>query len=797
MKTSFWRQWWKSIHRAKPVRPISRAGTGRRTLLRLEQLEDRTLLSGTPQMVRDINPTLLPSIPSQMVAIGSTIYFAADDGVNGRELWKSDGSTAGTTLVKDIYPGDTNIYGYLVPNSSYLSHLTNVNGTLFFSANDGTHGYELWKSDGTADGTTLVKDINPGGDGSLDWSFNALTNVNGTLFFVADDGVNGRELWRSDGTADGTVLVKDILPGRDGSLDLRSNVLMDVNGTLFFRANDGTHGYELWKSDGTADGTTLVKDINSGGNAYPVELTNFKGTLFFSANDGTHGEELWRSDGTTAGTVLVKDINSGGASSYSRSLTNVNGLLFFSAGEDTAGGELWRSDGTTAGTTLVKDIAPGSVSSLPNSLTNLNGTLFFAADDGMHGYELWKSDGTASGTTLVKDLDPGTGLFGHPDSSYPNFLTDVNGTLFFEAYDGPTGWELWQSDGSASGTILVKDINAGSSSSSPVYLLNVNGTLFFSADDGVHGAELWMLSVADSTPAPSLGMSGFPTTTTAGVAATFTVTAKKANGTTNTSYTGAVHFTSSDGQAVLPNDYTFTPADQGVHTFSATLKTAGTQSLTVTDTSGLSGGETGITVNPAVASHLVVTGLPSFLTAGTPATFTVTAKDAYGNTATGYSGTIHFTSSDSQAVLPANATLSQGIGQFSATLKTAGPQSITATDTLNPTLSDTEGGITVTPAAASRYVLTAPSKVSVGVPFSLSVTVVDAFGNVIVGYTGTIHFGSTDTRAKLPAKYTFTAADRGVHTFTGLVLRKRGNQKITITDTRNPSLTGSVTENVL
>jgi ELWxxDGT repeat protein len=140
-------------------------------------------------------------------------------------------------------------------------------------------------------------------------------------------------------------------------------------------------------------------------------FTNVNGTLYFVANDGTTGYELWKSDGTSAGTRLVRNINSGGNSSYPRYLTNVSGTLFFSADDGTKGHELWKSDGTPGGTVLVRDIRPASgginFGSYPRHLANVNGTLFFAANDGTRGYELWKSDGTSTGTVLVKDIRPG------------------------------------------------------------------------------------------------------------------------------------------------------------------------------------------------------------------------------------------------------------------------------------------------------------------------------------------------------------------------------------------------------
>jgi ELWxxDGT repeat protein len=243
-------------------------------------------------------------------------------------------------LVKDVNPGAA---------SSDLFDLTNVDGTLFFSAVDVAHGFELWRSDGTIRGTTLVKDINPGPSSSEP---RGLTNVNGTLFFVADDGIHGLELWKSDGTAAGTTLVKDILAGPDSSQPL---FLTDVDGTAFFNARDETDGRELWKSDGTAAGTALVKNNNPGAaSSFPLDheyldnpLTDVNGTLFFDADDAIHGLELWKSDGTARGTTLVGDIKPGARRSlpgaWSRELVNVDGTLFFAADDGTHGFELWKT----------------------------------------------------------------------------------------------------------------------------------------------------------------------------------------------------------------------------------------------------------------------------------------------------------------------------------------------------------------------------------------------------------------------------------------------------------------------
>jgi hypothetical protein len=241
-------------------------------------------------------------------------------------------------------------------------------------------------------------------------------------------------------------------------------------------------------------------------------------------------------------------------------------------------------------------------------------------------------------------------------------------------------------------------------------------------------------------------------------------------------------------------------ASGGVATFSTlTIDKAGSYALTATDGSLTPAVSARFTINPAAAGRLVVSGFPSPTTAGAAHTFTVTAEDPYGNVASGYAGTVHFTSSDARAVLPVNYTFiaaDAGRHTFSAILKTTGTQSLTATDTTTASITGTDGGITVQPAAASKFVLTGPSSVTHGVPFRLTLTVEDAYGNVVTGYTGTVHFRSSDGTATLPANYTFTAGDAGAHTFTGLVLHKRGKQTVTVTDTQNSSLTASVTEQV-
>jgi hypothetical protein len=197
-------------------------------------------------------------------------------------------------------------------------------------------------------------------------------------------------------------------------------------------------------------------------------------------------------------------------------------------------------------------------------------------------------------------------------------------------------------------------------------------------------------------------------------------------------------------------------------------------------------------ISAPVGPSFAVSGFPASITAGISGTVTVTALNADGSVNTGYTGTVHFTSSDPQAVLPADTTLTNGTGTFSVTLKTAGTQSITAVDTNNNGMAGSESGITVNAAAATHLVIAGPSSVPSNTSFSVTVTAVDAYGNRATGYRGTVHFSDSVSGANLPGNYTFTSTDAGVHTFTGLKLRTRGLQTITVTDTVNSSIAGTL-----
>ena len=448
---------------------------------------------GTLKLSRDINQqgtgTFLSA--SSTVILGNALLYAATTSDAGTELWKTDGTAAGTTLLKDINPGTS---------SSSPSNLTLFNGLTYFTATDAVNGMELWKTDGTSAGTVLVKDIFSGGSGSVPTS---LRVMNGVLFFAAKDGTYGTELWRSDGTTAGTTMVKNIHP----SIASNPAQLLAVGTTLFFTALDGSTGTELWKSDGTAAGTVQVKDVWSGASSSSISLMTAAGSLvFFTANDGANGSELWVSDGTGAGTFMVKDINATAANTGSSiaSLRAVGPIMMFTANDGVSGTELWRSDGTAAGTFMVMDISPGSSSSSLSGMTVSGSQLFFITQaNGLPsvysgpGQELWRSDGTSAGTFVVRDISPG-----YLSSGTNNITADGQGGVYFSASNGGTapanGNELWHTDGTNLGTVLVKDINPGTGGSSPSNLVMMNGLLYFSASLDTTGTELWRSDGSDS-----------------------------------------------------------------------------------------------------------------------------------------------------------------------------------------------------------------------------------------------------------------------------------------------------------
>ena len=496
--------------------------------------------SGGTMLLKDVRPgTNSGSYLYYSIAVGNKLLFRGYQSATGYEAWVTDGTPAGTTLLRDIQPGS---------GSGYFNYPEVINGKAYFQANDGTVGYEIWESDGTTAGTRLfmdtykgsssgyprnllqtstgawyclgyqaytgaelvrldvttnlaniVSDIN-GGDSSSSPSY--ITEVlPGKLVFAAEEPVNGRELWFSDGTFLGTTGIDINKPVGPPTSTAGSSAYYSsrFGSGLVFRANDGLHGNEPWISDTTTTGTRLLKDIERGidglSGGYGQELG---GRFFFSGYTVEHGYELWVTDGTTAGTRLFMDIYGGNSSGNPRYMQRIGDKIWFSAsgGPDGASGyEPWVTDGTVAGTRRVADLRKGASSSSPHYFAGEGGKVLFYATDGSssgdHGYELWISDGTEKGTKLLKDIEAG------PSSSSPVYLTAYKGKVIFRATQSGSGSEVWVSDYTTAGTMLLKDINPGSASSTPAYFEVFNDKVYFRAYSPSSGTELWE---TDGTP---------------------------------------------------------------------------------------------------------------------------------------------------------------------------------------------------------------------------------------------------------------------------------------------------------
>jgi hypothetical protein len=279
-------------------------------------------------------------------------------------------------------------------------------------------------------------------------------------------------------------------------------------------------------------------------------------------------------------------------------------------------------------------------------------------------------------------------------------------------------------------------------------------------------------------------------TSIAGGTVSVTVSALNKNGSINTGYSRTVYLTSTDLRAALPDDYyTFTAADAGTHTFTVSLAMAGAQSISVNDGT-LTSRKWSVSVKPGQATNLAVVG-PQSVTAGTAGHYMAMSFDAFGNIATTDTSLLSITSTDpSMSVSPASVALARGKHAFSATFKTAGVQSIQVFEAANPSLTASLDGIAVNPAKAASISITGlPASTTAGAAATVTATVHDRFGNVATGYVGTVHFASNDKTASMPADYTFTSADAGVHTFT-LSLNSAGNRWVTIRDASKHSIGG-------
>jgi ELWxxDGT repeat protein len=416
------------------------------------------------------------SNPQDLTALGGSLFFSAKDGEGDRELWTSNGTPAGTHLVKDIDPA----------GKSRPWDLTAMDGMLYFTAQLGdVRG--LWKSDGTEQGTDAVATI-PG----VDPYVTTLTAVGDTLFFlVYQRDTDDHELWKTDGSQSGTQLVQPLPSGQYDDFEA-------VGSTLYFlRSIHDSQSSEdsitqLWRSDGTAAGTVFVEAFP---NAPFAQLARVGTRLFLLKGVGTTGHfpppaAFWKSNGTSAGTRLVRDLVPE-QTDYAYDIVDAQGIAYLHASNG-----LWKSDGSHAGTVRLSDVDV----SYQHRKMHVGGNVFFVVRTGQLTTELWKSNGTNGGTRHVSDAAPFRCLtepFEPCDAGY-HFWREAGlaGVYYFASDAGTKGIELWRSDGTSAGTRRLKDIRLGSQGSEPSELTKAGSKLYFIANDGTHGRELW---VSDGT----------------------------------------------------------------------------------------------------------------------------------------------------------------------------------------------------------------------------------------------------------------------------------------------------------
>ena len=486
----------------------------------------------TPHLVKDINliPASSSSKPEAYVTVGGIAFFSAIDSLTGRELYRTDGTAAGTFQVVDACPGPC-IGGpgfvaqngksyFFIANSGEGSELwvsgglpantfrltgalqfsgqgiwsvwIGSQGVLYFAADDGIHGMELWRTDGTLAGTHLAVDVQPGPAGS---DPNELTDFNGRLFFRANDGQGGLSLWKSDGTPAGTQMVRDPVPG--SAAHIGPTFLSVAGRTLFFIAPVKNRGFQLWKSDGTTAGTVALTNARFSPARPFLDFAVFGSRLVFVAADPKNGQELWVSDGTAGGTRALTSLPKADAFDHVLDYAelplpqfSLGNRFLFRADDGPHGAELWTTDGTPKGTRMLKDLCPGACWGITTEVVALGGRAYFSATDGTHGWEPWTTDGTAAGTRMIRDLCTGDQCYRAPVQWRAG-----KGKVFFVLQDSSTLiTQLWSTDGTAAGTVRLT-----SSSVSEYNLASTpfGGGLLFTAADGTYGAEPW---ITDGTP---------------------------------------------------------------------------------------------------------------------------------------------------------------------------------------------------------------------------------------------------------------------------------------------------------
>lgn len=386
-----------------------------------------------------------------------------------QEIWVSDGTATGTTLLKGLDTPGANIY-------------TELNGKIYFIAVDKDYLAELWATDGTTAGTYLVKELKPS-----DYSAYILTVFNNKLYLLVKDDEHGAELWVSDGTEKGTKLFKDLNPGKGNGLTNHPEAIV-YKDKMYFSAlmelGKNNYDVELWVSDGTEEGTKLFKDLNPDGLSYPYNYTIVNDKLYFNATTKAEGTELWVSDGTVDGTFLLKNI-AGNYSGAPRRPLALNGKAYFITSSKPY--ELYVTDGTREGTFLLED-SVGYHSAI------INGELFFSkliSDEDSLQYALYKTNGKPGGASLVKVIEGGT------SSGYAVHFREANNRWYFAIYDNKEDYEfsnIWETDGTAENTKLVRDNQGKLLEEYREYdLISFNNSLFFVMNNPGIGYSLYRL----------------------------------------------------------------------------------------------------------------------------------------------------------------------------------------------------------------------------------------------------------------------------------------------------------------
>jgi ELWxxDGT repeat protein len=454
--------------------------------------------AGTEQIALPAGTVSAIDGPHELVSFDDELFFASGSG-----LMKTSGRRA--VVVENFAPAQSSPL-----DSGLVDNLTVAGGTLYFTYPDPSgEGEDLYASNGTAQGTSIVHEFENANPGT--YPLSSFAAVGSQLYFGVDDPVLGPSLWSSNGTAAGTTLVKALgeAPASGANAAAISGPLITeataAGGKLFFTTGSpavGANGTELWVSDGTAAGTTMLTDINPGNAglySQGNQLAALGGTLFFSNDDRAHGVELWESNGTVAGTGLFMDLDPGPASSFPANMAVIDNTLYFSAAIADGSSALWSSNGTVAGTSVVASLpsqpqSSGVFYNIPEAFDVIGNTMVFAADDGT-GTELWKTDGTSAGTEMIADIVPGT------PTQPPSDFTAVDSKAFFVVTQGTTE-TLWVTDGTAAGTNEVATLDG--TLADP---LAFDGKLAFIETTDLGDSSLW---VSNGTAGGTTQVMSFP-----------------------------------------------------------------------------------------------------------------------------------------------------------------------------------------------------------------------------------------------------------------------------------------------